>query len=274
MLEPQLSISESERSRLWHLLEQMGPRSSTALGHRLESHGLPAEAVGPAENPQQEAWQARGIRLVSLLDGDYPPALRELNERPAALFVQGSLSGLKAPTVAIVGTRGATELGLRRAERLARSLVGHRVTVVSGLARGIDTAAHRAALQAGGTTVAVLGNGLGHCYPPENRALQREIAARGGLLSQFPPSFQATRYSFPMRNKVIAGVARVSVVVEAAEGSGAYQEALAALKFGRPLFLLRSLVEQESWARHWVEQSKARELVDVMQILEVLEQSS
>lgn len=215
-------------------------------------------------------WQDQGIRLLSQRDGDYPANLRSLANMPKSLFVQGQMT-LDSRAVAIVGTRQASLDGLRRASRLSGALARRGVTIVSGLARGIDTAAHRAALGVGGRTVAVLGTGLTRYYPPENAALQAEIAARALLVSQFSPTFQGTRYSFPMRNRVIAGLALISVVVEAAQGSGAQNEAQAAQKLGRTVFLLRSLVQEQSWARAMVENEGALVLTGEEQILQVLD---
>ncbi|HEX6211061.1 MAG TPA: DNA-processing protein DprA, partial [Methylomirabilota bacterium] len=137
---------------------------------------------------------------------------------------------------ALVGARQATAYGVEVAETLAAELAARRVTIVSGLARGIDTAAHRGALEAGGRTLAVLGHGIAHVYPPENRALAEAIVARGALLSQFPATIGPLAHHFPARNRTLAGLALGVVVVEAAERSGALITAGLAAELGREVF--------------------------------------
>jgi DNA processing protein len=210
------------------------------------------------------------IQALGPEDDDYPANLRGLAHRPR-LFVWGQLCPQDERAVAIVGTRQPSGEGLRRATRLATALAREGVTIVSGLARGIDTAAHLATLRAGGRTLAVVGTGLSHCYPPENRALHRQISHCGAVISQFPADFRGARSSFPQRNRVIAGLSRVSVVIEAASGSGAQNEAQAASKIGRPVFLLNSLVQSQAWAREMVEKKGARILNCERQVLEMLD---
>ena len=169
---------------------------------------------------------------VSPGDDGYPLHLRSLSDSPP-LYVRGALLREDALAVAIVGSRRASPYGLGVAEDLARDLAARGVTIVSGLARGIDTAAHRGALAAGGRTLAVLGCGLDRAYPPENRALAGEIAARGAVLSQFPPGTPPLARHFPARNRIIAGLTLGTVVVEAAESSGALITAGLAGDLGR-----------------------------------------
>jgi DNA processing protein len=152
--------------------------------------------------------------------------------------------------IAIVGARKASDKGRRRAYELAHTLAERGVTVVSGLAAGIDTAAHTGALAAGGRTVAVIGTGLRRFYPAANRELQEEIARTGMVLSQFLPDAPPTKHSFPMRNAVMSGYAGATVVVEAAWKSGARMQARLALEHGRPVFLLDSLLEHD-WAHEY-----------------------
>jgi DNA processing protein len=160
----------------------------------------------------------------------------------APLFVAGDETLLEQPLVAIVGTRRPTPAGVARASRLARELAGAGVVVASGLAFGIDAAAHRGALAAGGRTVAVLGTPLDTAYPAAHAALQAEIARRHAVLSPFAPGARIARGNFPRRDRVLAVIARAVVVVEAGDGSGALYTAGEAVRIGRPLFLLRSLV--------------------------------
>lgn len=179
---------------------------------------------------RRERWRedARGwgvarpapIRQLAFGDAEFPAHLREIPAPPDRLWVRGRLVAEDALAIAIVGSRRATPFGLELAERLAGDLAARAITVVSGLARGIDSAAHRGALEAGGRTVAVLGCGVDVVYPPENRRLAARIAERGALLSQFAPGAPALAHHFPVRNRVIAGLALGVVVVEAAEQSG------------------------------------------------------
>lgn len=150
--------------------------------------------------------------------------------------------------MAIIGSRRATTEGLDRAERCAAELSRHGYTIVSGLAAGIDTAGHTATLANGGRTIAVIGTGHRRAYPPENRELQRQIAATGAVVSQFWPDSKASRESFPQRNAVMSGLAAGTVIIEATQRSGARIQARRALAHGRPVFLARELLDQ-SWAR-------------------------
>jgi DNA processing protein len=175
--------------------------------------------------------------ITRLVPGDpgYPALLASIPS-PPALDVRGTLVPGDALAIAIVGSRQATVYGVEVAETLAAELAARGVTIVSGLARGIDTAAHRGALAAGGRTLAVLGHGIAHVYPPENRAVAEAIVERGALLSQFPPTAAPLAYHFPARNRTLAGLALGVVVVEAAERSGALITAGLAGDLGREVF--------------------------------------
>jgi DNA processing protein len=176
-----------------------------------------------------------GIRALTLLDDEYPCNLRQVADAPPVLFVRGSLRPADGQAVALVGTRRATAYGRAVAERLAGDLASAGVTVVSGLAKGVDTSAHLATLEAGGRTLAVLGNGLDRVYPPENGALARRIADndRGALVSEFAPGVPPDAVNFPRRNRIISGLSRATVIVEAGERSGALITADFALEQGR-----------------------------------------
>lgn len=184
---------------------------------------------------EQRRCRAMGVALVGRDDADYPQHLRQVYDPPPVLYVRGVLRADEGPTsVAVVGSRAATPQGRALAGRLARDLAATGVTVVSGLARGIDAAAHRGALEAGGRTVAVLGSGLDRPYPPENAGLATAIAEGGGaVVSEFPLGTAPLPGHFPRRNRVIAGWSQAVVVVEAAERSGALVTARVALEEGR-----------------------------------------
>jgi DNA processing protein len=171
---------------------------------------------------------------------------------PKALFVAGHADWLRQqPKVAVVGARKASPDGLRRAAKLARILVEHRVIVVSGLAEGIDAAAHTAAIEAGGRTVAVIGTPLSDAYPARHRALQERLMRDHLVVSQFPEGAPTTRKNFPLRNRTMALICDASVIVEAGDGSGSLSQGWEALRLGRPLFLMASILEQQglSWPR-------------------------
>jgi DNA processing protein len=218
-----------------------------------------------------DRWAAQGMRLVTLLEADYPPNLRAVHDRPPMVFVAGALAARDARAVAVVGARKATRTGTEQAGAIAEHLVERGYTVVSGLAAGIDTAAHTAALGRGGRTIAVIGTGLARCYPPQNRALQRRIARECAVVSQFWPDSPPSRRSFPMRNAVMSGIALATVVVEASETSGARMQARLALAQGRPVFLLAQLLEQQAWARDYVRRPGTHAVREPGEITAVLE---
>jgi DNA processing protein len=199
-----------------------------------------------------------GVVLLTVMEPEYPTNLRNIFNRPPFLFIRGQLLPEDNRSVAVVGTRDASERGVAEARSLARQLVDNGVTVLSGLAKGIDTAAHTATIEAGGRTVAVMGTGIEISYPKENAQLAERILESGGaLVSQFWPSAPPTQYSFPMRNVVMSGLAIGTAVIEANSQSGAKMQARLALEHGKRLFLLESLVAKEEWARDYSERSGA-----------------
>ncbi|MEN6450864.1 MAG: DNA-processing protein DprA [Thermoguttaceae bacterium] len=178
----------------------------------------------------------QGIAILTEADAGYPRSLREIHDPPGVLFVRGEMKPDDALAVGIVGTRHATQYGLRQAERLAAGLVRAGLTVISGLARGIDAAAHRGALTAGGRTIAVLASGVLNIYPPEHDKLAEEVAARGAVISEAPPAAEPLAGMFPQRNRLISGLSLGVIVVEAAERSGALITARHAMEQGREVF--------------------------------------
>lgn len=190
-----------------------------------------------------------GCAVTTIGAPDYPPVLAEVVTAPIALYVRGDLTALSdAPTVAVVGTRRASAYGLRVTEMMAEGLARAGVTVVSGMARGIDDAAHRRTLSVGGRTVAVLGCGADVCYPPESRALKAAIESNGAVVSPFPPGTAPQAPNFPARNRIVSGLSRAVVVVEAALRSGAMITAGFAIEQERPLFAVAGSVLTEAAA--------------------------
>ena len=205
------------------------------LGEAAASSLLALRGKKP-ELPQEiaESSEKRGIRILARESEAYPSLLREIGKPPLVLFARGSLVP-DAARVAVVGSRHATPYGRHAAEELAMGLAGRGVTVVSGAARGIDAAAHKGALRAG-RTVAVLGCGVDVAYPKENGPLLDEIAEKGVVLSEYPPGTKPIAAFFPQRNRIISGLSRGTVVVEAAERSGSLITAELALSEGREVF--------------------------------------
>lgn len=176
------------------------------------------------------------VRLTTIFDEDYPENLKEIYDPPILLYIRGELKKADKLAVAVVGSRRASLYGLRTAERLSGELAACGITVISGLARGIDSAAHRGAVKAKGRTIAVLGNGLASIYPPENKALAEEIVRNGALISEFAMEVPPHRENFPQRNRTISGLSKGVVVVEAAKKSGSLITSNFALEEGREVF--------------------------------------
>jgi DNA processing protein len=187
-----------------------------------------------------------GVDILTEAHAAYPRMLREIHDPPGVLFVRGTLKPEDALAIGIVGTRHATPYGLRQAERLAGSLARAGLTIISGLARGIDAAAHRAALSAGGRTIAVLASGVLNIYPPEHDKLAAEVVARGALLSESPPRALPLGGMFPQRNRLISGLSLGVIVVEAGTRSGALITARHAMEQGREVFAVPGNVDSRA----------------------------
>ncbi|WP_132429039.1 DNA-processing protein DprA [Pseudonocardia endophytica] len=218
------------------------------------------------------AWRAAGLGFRTFLDDDYPAQLREVHDLPPVLFHRGTLVGSET-AVSVVGSRKASPRGRELARSLASALVETGMTVLSGLAAGIDAAAHTAALEAGGRTVAVIGTGITRYYPAENRALQDRIAESGLLLSQFWPDAPPTKQTFPMRNAVMSGFGRATIVVEAGEQSGARIQARRAVEHGRTVVLTDAVVEANEWARVMVDRPGVYVASAPAEIIGIIEQT-
>jgi len=251
------------------LISGVGPRTRQALLERFGSaaavlSAAPSElqtvpGVGPkltrnivAARDEIDAEEeialcrAHGVSILTEADEQYPRLLREIPDPPGVLFVKGTIEPRDGLAIAIVGTRHATQYGLRQAERLAGALARAGLTVVSGLARGIDSAAHRGALAAGGRTLAVLGSGVLNVYPPEHETLANEITAQGAMLSEAPPRAAPLGGMFPQRNRIISGLAAGVVIVEAGDRSGALITARHAMEQGREVFAVPGRVDSRT----------------------------
>ncbi|MBO0768561.1 MAG: DNA-protecting protein DprA [Solirubrobacterales bacterium] len=227
-----------------------------------QRHGLFAGEREAQAAARLEEWRGRGI--AALPYNRHPPHLSRVADRPALIFISGELADDDG--VAVIGTRRPTRQGLESAEMLTAALVQAGITVVSGLAAGIDTVAHRTALQQGGRTVAVLGNGHDHSYPPANSRLQEAVHV---TVSQFPPAQPPTRETFPLRNAVMSALSAATVIVEAGERSGARIQARHALAQGRPLLLFVPLLRQ-AWARTLASKAGVRVITNGQELIDAL----
>lgn len=216
-------------------VEGIGPKTAESIARSRDGANVERECALAAE---------RGVRIICPEDDDYPPGLRRIPDPPACLYVLGGWEPADAVALAVVGSRHCTRYGVEQAERFAALLANVGLTIVSGMARGIDTAAHEGALAAGGRTLAVLGCGLCHLYPPESTLLAERIRGRGALLSELPMTVAPDAKNFPPRNRIIAGMSLGVLVVEAARRSGALITARLATEYNREVFAVPGRVDQ------------------------------
>lgn len=211
-------------------------------------------------------------RTLSLLDKDYPANLKYIYDPPSILYIKGNILPEDTIAVAVVGSRRATYYGLKNAENLGFQLAAGGITIISGLARGVDSAAHRGALKARGRTIAVLGSGLNKIYPRENEELVEEIAQNGAVISEFALDTPPLRQNFPRRNRIISGLSLGVVVVEAAKRSGALITANFALEQGREVFALPGKIDSfTSKGTHDLIKQGAKLVESIEDIIEELE---
>ena len=218
-------------------------------------------------------WRAQGFGITDVLDEDYPALLSEVREAPGVIYWQGSLRPAEMG-VCIVGSRDATSSVLDETYKLAGLLAMRNVPVISGLARGIDTAAHKGAVDAHGRTIAVMGTGLERTYPAGNTQLRQRIQQGEGLvLTQFAPGANVAKWNFPMRNAVMSGYGAATLVMSAGENSGTKHQAQAAVKHGRRVIFPESVVRSVSWASEMVTKGKARSVGSISDACDALVQA-
>jgi DNA processing protein len=246
-------------TRVRKLVEHFGnaERVFQASLTELEASGMPVAsaqslATGKSmELAQQEIAKAAGCsaKILALDDPAYPARLKEIYDPPVVLFVRGSVEVLSTPGIAMVGTRHPTPYGMGMAERLSKDLAARGLVIISGMARGVDTASHRGAIEVGGKTIAVFGTGIDVLYPKENSRLAEQILALGGaLISEFPVGTFAAPQNFPIRNRIISGMSAGVLVVEAAEYSGTRITARCALEQDRDVYAVPGNVTNKgSW---------------------------
>lgn len=219
----------------WMRIPGVGPRVAESIRSAFHAADVETELARAADT---------GTVLVTLADAAYPKLLKTLHSPPLVLYVRGSVEALDTPCAAMVGTRAPTQYGREVARRFGFQLAQAGVTVVSGLARGIDTESHQAALRAKGRTIAVIGSALDELYPPENRGLAETIAASGGaVISEYPFGRRPDRQTFPMRNRIVSGLSRAVLVVEAGVTSGTLITARHALEQGRSVLAVPGRID-------------------------------
>lgn len=267
------------------LIRKFGHPSNVFSASRqaLESLGLKPETIRDlhdGELPERadaelERLAPLGVEVLTLGDDDYPPLLREIPDPPLVLYVRGlrdaAREALAAPCLAIVGSRRSSSYGINAAGSLARELAGSRLTIVSGLARGIDAAAHRGALEAGGRTLAVVGTGLDLTYPREHRELANQIAATGAIISEFPLGTPPLPQNFPYRNRILSGLCFGVLIVEAAEHSGSLITARMATEQGRDVYAVPgNITSQTSFGPNYLIKDGAKLIQCGRDVLEEL----
>lgn len=239
----------------------------------LEGLGLQDEGLFESRN-HSPAFPDSSFSVVGYPDATYPRLLKEISDPPPFFWFTGDFSAFQQPCVSIVGTRRASAYGRRSAHRLAFELASQGITIVSGMAFGIDRAAHEGALDAGGKTIAVLGGGLRHIYPKAHKTLAKEITDAGCLMSEFKPDELPIKTHFPRRNRIISGLSSCTIVVEAFEKAGALVTARMCIEQQRDLFCVPGRIDEEtsSGTNKLLAQSDGALLYSSKQILEHLEQ--
>ena len=238
-------IGTHTQRNLWTAFPEISEVFTLSPGE-LESHLISPDACGAVTRRAYSEmakeildWGMReGCHFLVLGDDNYPPLLGEIHDPPLVLYARGKLQVLEAPSIAIVGTRRPTYYGLQVAEGLASDLAQRGIAVISGLARGIDSAAHRGCLQGKGKTIAVLGCGIDVVYPRENKQLTQRIMENGLLLSEFVPGTSPSPQNFPVRNRIISGLGLGTLIVEASEYSGSLITARLALEQNREVYAI------------------------------------
>lgn len=247
--------------RVRRLLEAFGENPASILGAP-KDRLMRVDSIGEETAKILHAWQdhadplteireaaERGISIVTQDDDDYPAPLREAYDPPLLLYVWGKLEPRDKHAISIVGSRRATHYGMQATKKLSYQIAQAGFTIISGLARGIDTAAHEAAVAAGGRTIAVLGSGLAKLFPPENLALAEKIASGfGAVVSEFPLHTSPDKQTFPMRNRIVAAWARAVLVVECPAWSGSLITANLASEYGKPIFAVPGPIDKPTSA--------------------------
>lgn len=268
-------------ARLRVLLDHFGDIESA---WKASSKDLEASRLGPklinallelrSSDTLERTWeniQEQETTVLTWEDPEYPRRLKEIDQPPPLLYLRGALRETDQWAVAIVGTRRATTYGRQVSDEIAGTLAGNGITIVSGLARGVDGFAHQASLEAGGRTLAVLGSGVDRIYPPEHRGLAEKILANGALISDYPPGTAPEAANFPPRNRIISGLSQAVIVVEAGKKSGALITAAFAAEQGREVFAVPGNIHApQSKGTNLLIREGAHILLNAQTVLEVL----
>ena len=272
-------VSRVGRARVQQLEEHFGSLADAwrATAGELKAAGMDSGALNAIAaardtvdpDAEVELLARHGVRALTWHDDEYPKRLREIFDRPPVLFVRGTITAADEWGVAVVGTRRVTVYGRQVAEEMARGLASNRVTVVSGLARGVDAVAHRAALEAGGRTIAVQACGLDLVYPPEHKKLAEEIAERGAVVSDYPIGTQPRSEFFPRRNRILSGMSLGVLVVEGDIRSGALITARQALEQNREVFAVPGSIYSPNsrGTNKLIQDGEAKLTLDVQDVL-------
>ena len=272
-------VSRVGRARVQQLEQHFGSLAEAwrATPGELKAAGMDSGALNAITaardkvdpDAEVELLARHGVRALTWHDDEYPKRLREIFDRPPVLFVRGAVIAADEWGVAVVGTRRVTVYGRQVAEEMARGLASNRVTVVSGLARGVDAAAHRAALEAGGRTIAVQACGLDLVYPPEHKKLAEEIAERGAVVSDYPLGTQPRSEFFPRRNRILSGMSLGVLVVEGDVKSGALITARQALEQNREVFAVPGSIYSPNsrGTNKLIQDGEAKLTLDVQDVL-------
>lgn len=265
-----------------HLLKLFGSPAQVFAASRLalEKEGLKPETIAELHSSEIldkagaeiERLDALGAQVITIEDDDYPELLREIYDPPIALYVRGDLPKATAqPALAIVGSRRCSTYGINCAQSLSRDLAARGLTIISGMARGIDAAGHRGALEAAGQTVAVVGTGLERTYPKEHDKLQDEIIASGAVISEFPLGTPPLPQNFPYRNRILSGLCFGVLIIEAAEHSGSLITARLAYEHGREVFAVPgNITSQTSFGPNFLIKDGAKLVQQWQDVIEEL----
>jgi DNA processing protein len=218
-----------------------------------------------------ERLASTGVRIIPCVDPQYPVNLAMVHDRPPFLFVRGEMTESDSKAVAVVGMRQASERGLEIAFQITSQLATDGFTIISGLASGIDTAAHKAALEVGGRSIAVFGTSIEKVYPAQNRALADELTRSGACVSQFLPTVRTGPWCFPARNVTTSGLSLGTIVVEASRTSGAKMQAEAALAHGKQVFLVEELTNHQAWASELARHTRTTVASTADEIIQVVQ---
>ncbi|MBC1805762.1 DNA-protecting protein DprA [Listeria sp. FSL L7-0993] len=263
------SISAKKRAEIWRKLTELDrwEMSLETFVNTFFSADKKGRVLSEIETAPMFFYD--DITPVWILDDHYPELLREIYEAPPILFCKGDIDLLQKQAIAIVGTRQMSEYGRKACRKIASELSEHQLVIVSGMAVGIDTTAHKAALQKSGATIAVLGSGVNNIYPLKNQLLANDIAQDGLLLSEYLPDEEARRWHFPERNRIISGLSIGTVIIEAAERSGSLITADMALEQNRQVFAVPGNIFIDTWkGTNYLIQEGAKLVMNANNIIE------